>query len=521
MVSTNCDPSSLPPANGESPDGAESPPHTDTTSPTPPLAFWSFPKYKAPMNTDASPPAGAFFPDFDAFQQHLDARGMFRINPGLERISGVLARLGLTRPPFVVVQVAGTNGKGSTSAMLEALARAHGLSTGLYTSPHLVSVCERIRLNGVMASEADLLRNLEPIMAVGGSELTYFELLTALAVLVFAEAHVDLAVLETGLGGTWDAVTAVAADATLFTPIDLDHAHILGPTLAHIAKDKAGAMHPGVPALCAPQQPEAMRELEQAAQAKGVALRVTADEPWPQGFTPDDLGLLGPHQHDNARLALAAWHLLCGRAGSDADSGKAPASGADITPTPPRPKSKLTENFPNSDLEVEALRSVRIPGRLQRTISCPAARLLFLMVRITPMAWPPWAAPWRFWAWRRPPSYLPAWPTRMWRASWLTCVLRPWAGRFSCPSWPTMTEPYRPKNWPRASESMPRPWLRCRKPCAAPPKSWPSVCPRRSKIPQPATPYSFAARSIFWEKCSRSGPSCLLSPTTNSNAHFP
>ena len=327
------------------------------------------------MNTDASPPAGAFFPDFDAFQQHLDARGMFRINPGLERISGVLARLGLTRPPFVVVQVAGTNGKGSTSAMLEALARAHGLSTGLYTSPHLVSVCERIRLNGVMASEADLLRNLEPIMAVGGSELTYFELLTALAVLVFAEAHVDLAVLETGLGGTWDAVTAVAADATLFTPIDLDHAHILGPTLAHIAKDKAGAMHPGVPALCAPQQPEAMRELEQAAQAKGVALRVTADEPWPQGFTPDDLGLLGPHQHDNARLALAAWHLLCGRAGSDADSGKAPASGADITPTPPRPKSKLTENFPNSDLEVEALRSVRIPGRLQRTISCPAAQL--------------------------------------------------------------------------------------------------------------------------------------------------
>ncbi len=293
-----------------------------------------------------------FFPDFAAFQRHLDARGMFRINPGLERIAGLLTRLGLTRPPFAAVQVVGTNGKGSTATMLAALAQAHGLKAGLYTSPHLVSVRERIRVNGVMASEATLLRGLEPVMAAGGGEATYFELLTALAVQVFADEGVDLAVLESGLGGTWDAVTSVDADLTLFTPIELDHAHILGPTVADIARDKAGAMRPGVPVLSGPQRPEAARELAEAAGKKGSPLRMTTDEPWPAGFEPKDLGLAGPHQADNARLALAAWRVLRER--------------EDL-------RRKLDGGVPDAAAEGEGLRAARIPGRLQRTAPCPPA----------------------------------------------------------------------------------------------------------------------------------------------------
>ena len=322
-----------------------------------PLVFCARPEYKAAMNTDALSPGTPFFPNFTAFQRHLDAHGMFRINPGLERIAGVLARLGLSRPPFPVVQVVGTNGKGSTSAMLAGLARAHGLTVGLYTSPHLVSVRERIRINGSMASEAALLRGLEPIMAAGGAELTYFELLTALAVRVFADAGVDLAVLESGLGGAWDAVTAVSADLTLFTPIDRDHTHILGSTVADIARDKAGALRPKVPALTAPQRPEAARELTAAAREKDVVLKDTTDEPWPAEFDPADLGLAGPHQHGNARLALAAWRLLGRKDGPIASH------------------RKLTEDLPNETNEGQALRGVRVPGRFQRTAPLPPEAL--------------------------------------------------------------------------------------------------------------------------------------------------
>ena len=279
---------------------------------------------------------------------------MFRINPGLERVAGLLKRLGLTRPPFVTVQVVGTNGKGSTSTMLAALAQAHGLKVGLYTSPHLVSVRERIRVNGIMASEAMLLRGLEPIMAAGGAESTYFELLTALAIQVFADEGVDLAVLESGLGGTWDAVTAVGADLTLVTPIDLDHAHILGPTVADIARDKAGAVRPGVPVLSGPQRPEAVSELAKAAREKGGPLRMTTAEPWPAGFVPTDLGLAGPHQADNARLALAAWRALGTR--------------EDL-------RRKLGGSVPDAAAEGRALRAARIPGRLQRSVPCSPAEV--------------------------------------------------------------------------------------------------------------------------------------------------
>ncbi len=296
-----------------------------------------------------------YFPDFAALQRHLNARGMFRINPGLDRVTGVLERLGLTRPPFVAVQVVGTNGKGSTSAMLEALARAHGLSTGLYTSPHLVSVCERIRVNGTILGEGILLREIEPVMRAGGADLTYFELLTALAVRVFAAAGVDLAVLESGLGGTWDAVSAVDKDLLLFTSVALDHTHILGSSLAEIAGDKAGAMRPGVPVLSAAQPDGAREALVAAAEAGGVSLSFAESGQLP--LPAEEMGLKGPHQVDNAGLALVAWRHLCGRSG------------------PAVLKEKLSGSLPDERREAEALHRVFVPGRLQRAVPLPAADL--------------------------------------------------------------------------------------------------------------------------------------------------
>lgn len=141
--------------------------------------------------------------------------------------------------------------------------------------------------------------------------LTYFEFLTALGLLAFAEAGADFVVMEAGLGGRYDATTAAPAQAVCFTPIGMDHEKILGPTLTDIATDKAQAMRPGVPAFTAPQEEEALACLRRAAREKGAELRETADLPLPGG----PLGLAGPHQRVNARLALAAWSWLAARHG--------------------------------------------------------------------------------------------------------------------------------------------------------------------------------------------------------------
>lgn len=263
--------------------------------------------------THTSPPhisssATPRFATYDDVQAHLDRLGMFHMDLGLGRMERVLDELGLAAPPFAVAQVVGTNGKGSTSTFLASIGTAHGLRTGLYTSPHFVTPRERIRIDGAMLP-AELWPALaNRIMAAGGESLTYFELLTVLALLAFREADVQLAVMEAGLGGAHDATTAVAADVVCVTPIGLDHQNILGPTIAAIAADKAGALRPGVPAVTAPQHADAMDELRAAADACGAPLREADDVvKLPAGA---ELGLAGPHQRGNALLALAAWATL-------------------------------------------------------------------------------------------------------------------------------------------------------------------------------------------------------------------
>ena len=250
------------------------------------------------------------FHHFDDVQDHLDGLGLFNMDFGLDRMRKALAALGLDHPPFVTAQIVGTNGKGSTSTFLACLARAHGVKTGLYTSPHFVTPRERIRIDGRMLPESAWPALAERVMQAAPA-LTYFEFLTVLGLLAFAEAGVDFVVLEAGLGGHYDATSAAPVQAVCFTPIGMDHEKILGPTLTDIATDKAQAMRPGVPAFAAPQEEEALACLRRTAQEKGAELHETADLPFPE--TP--LGLAGPHQRVNARLALAAWTWLASRHG--------------------------------------------------------------------------------------------------------------------------------------------------------------------------------------------------------------
>jgi len=182
-----------------------------------------------------------------AWQESLNLK---EIDLGLDRVREVARRLALRPPIGRVYAVAGTNGKGSCAAVLEALLRSSGLSTGLYTSPHLVRYNERIRINNVQVDDATLVRTFEQIEAVrGDTPLTFFEYGTLAAFLLFSSRNCDAWILEVGLGGRLDATNMVDADVAVITVVDLDHQDWLGNTIEKIAAEKAGIMRPGKPAF--------------------------------------------------------------------------------------------------------------------------------------------------------------------------------------------------------------------------------------------------------------------------------
>ena len=250
------------------------------------------------------------------------------IDLSLGRIERLLARLGDPQellPP--VVHVAGTNGKGSTVAFLRAALEAAGYKVHVYTSPHLVRFNERIRVAGRLIGDAALNAILEECEAANGdAPITFFEITTAAAFLAFARTPADVALLEVGLGGRLDATNVVARPAvTAITPVSMDHMHYLGDTLAAIAGEKAGILKPGVPAVIAPQAPEAEAVIEARAEAAGAPLRRAGREwrfaPREDGFrfegTRWRLDLPGPalpgaHQIGNAATALACLEELHG-----------------------------------------------------------------------------------------------------------------------------------------------------------------------------------------------------------------
>lgn len=196
------------------------------------------------------------------------------MRPGLERIEGLLEALGHPETQYALVQVGGTNGKGTTAATLATILKAAGRRVGLYTSPHLVSFRERVRVNGEPIPEDAVADGVEAIgTLVARFDATMFEATTALALDHFAREAVEVAVLEVGLGGRLDATTVGRPVATIVSRVDLDHEAVLGPTLAAIAAEKAAIIRSGV-ALSAAQAPEVSDVIARRAQTVGVPLRV-------------------------------------------------------------------------------------------------------------------------------------------------------------------------------------------------------------------------------------------------------
>src|SRR5512140_1862804 len=236
---------------------------------------------------------------------------------GLERMERALAALGHPQRRYAVLHVGGTNGKGSTCAMAAAALAAAGHRVGLYTSPHLVSFAERIQVEGVPIPEAALAAAIDEIRRAcpwhdaggEGERLTYFEFATLAGLLHFARAGVDVAVVEVGLGGRFDATTAVSPRVTAVARIGLDHTQLLGDTVEQIAFEKAGIFKAGVPAVVhALQPPGALETLRAEALRRGAPF-VVASADW-----PGPIALAGPHQRGNAGLAAAALRQLA-RAG--------------------------------------------------------------------------------------------------------------------------------------------------------------------------------------------------------------
>ena len=251
-------------------------------------------------------------------------------HPGLARIEALTDAMGRPHEAFESVHVAGTNGKGSTASMLAAVATATGRRTGLHTSPHLFRLTERLRIGGAPAPDAWLaaVKRFRPVM--DRLAPSFFEAVTALSFLYFAEAGVDLAVVEVGLGGRLDATNVLRPRLCLITHIGHDHGALLGETLPEIAGEKAGIVKPGVPVLAGTDRPEARAVIRATAEERGAPFHDVTEEVrlWDVRPAPDHtafdvrtpagtyedlrVGLPGAHQARNAALALRAAEVLFG-----------------------------------------------------------------------------------------------------------------------------------------------------------------------------------------------------------------
>ena len=254
--------------------------------------------------------------------------------PGLEATGELLRRLGTPQSAFKAVHIAGTNGKGSVAAMVEAVLREAGYTTGLFTSPYLERFTERIRIQGREIGEDEFARVMvrvraeaEAMVSEGWGYPSFFQLVTAAGFLAFAESNVEWAVVETGMGGRLDQTNVLVPALSVITRIGMDHTEVLGSTLDAIAREKAGIIKPGVPVVVYPQEPEVYAECLAAAKEKEAPLypadgiRVTLRS-WDlsgqcldvahQGMVLENLrvSLLGKHQAQNAATALLALTVL-------------------------------------------------------------------------------------------------------------------------------------------------------------------------------------------------------------------
>lgn len=230
----------------------------------------------------------------------------FGIKLGLDNVRRLFSALDLPPPNERIIHVAGTNGKGSTCALIDSICRAAGYKSGLFTSPHLVTFRERIQVNGEMISHDEVARGLTIIRELvtrWEPHPTFFEITTALALHHFRQKKVEIVVLETGMGGRLDATNAVTPVVSVLTPIDYDHQKWLGNTLPEIAFEKAGIIKSGIPVVSAMQPKAAEKVIRRRAAECGAPLDFVK-----QPFDRFPIALPGTHQQENAALAISALH---------------------------------------------------------------------------------------------------------------------------------------------------------------------------------------------------------------------
>lgn len=276
---------------------------------------------------------------------HLYRRQAFGIKFGLETEQALLNRLDHPESGLVFIHVAGTNGKGSVCAMLESILRAAGLATGLYTSPHLIRLHERIRVNGACLADQELIELIKQVEAQasavarrpGGPEVTFFEFVTAMALEYFRRRKVQVVIWETGLGGRLDATNVVTPLLSVITGISLEHTAYLGPDLASIAREKAGIIKAGRPVVLGPMADESLAVIRSAAGAQKAQI-ISADqtvtirrqrqnldgqkiriESACKAYGVLTLPLLGAHQLVNAAIAVTAYEEFANLLGIEPD----------------------------------------------------------------------------------------------------------------------------------------------------------------------------------------------------------
>lgn len=256
--------------------------------------------------------------------EQLYTRRRFGIRPGVERVAGLLERLGSPHRSYPSVHVVGTNGKGSTSAFLASILTAAGYRTAQFSSPHLISFCERFRIDGAECKEQRCAAMLERVLAAANGNETFFEVVTALAAYMFSEEQVDFAVIEAGMGGVSDATAMFPGGLTVVTPVSIDHADYLGQTVAGIAAEKCAIAKPGSIVVSALQHPDADAAIAAICRERKCRLyREPTDfrAVWTSSATLDYYGIhatlsnlapgiSGRYQSQNAAVAMAAAELV-------------------------------------------------------------------------------------------------------------------------------------------------------------------------------------------------------------------
>ncbi len=270
-------------------------------------------------------------------EEWLNSRIGLNFRSGLGRMQQAVALLGNPERSYPTIHVTGTNGKGSTIAFMRRLFAEHGRKTGSFTSPHMISIHDRICINGQPIASADFIRlgqqvqKMEQELIKSHDQLSYFEILTLIAFLYFKEQEVDIALIEVGIGGFLDTTNVITGDIAVISSVGLDHQETLGRSLTMIAEQKAGIFKPGRPAVIGPLPEEARLVCAQRAQELGIELYQYGRDfsLAHQTFSNStmtlsnlELGLKGGYQEENAALALQAFLLFMQQQGWEVDSAK-------------------------------------------------------------------------------------------------------------------------------------------------------------------------------------------------------